>query len=131
MAYNDEPSIKTTLLEGSVKVTHGSKVQLLSPGQQADAQNGSIQLIKDADVEQAVAWKNGLFQYKKTDIETILRQAIRWYGVEVEYRGKITDKFSGQISRSVNLSQLLKILEETGRVKFEIKDKKVIVIPVS
>jgi transmembrane sensor len=129
MAYGDEPSIKTTLLEGSVKVMNGGKVQLLAPGQQTDVKGGSIQLIKDADVEQAVAWKNGLFQYKRSDIETIMRQAIRWYGVEVEYRGKITDKFSGQISRSVNLSQLLKILEETGRVKFEVKDKKVIASP--
>lgn len=131
MAYGDEPAINTTLLEGAVKVTTGTKVQQLSPGQQAEVSDGTMRWIKNADVDQAVAWKNGIFQYKGSNIETILRQAARWYGVEVEYRGKIRDKFSGQIARTVNLSQLLKILEETGSVKFQIIDKKIIVLPVS
>jgi transmembrane sensor len=79
------------------------------------------------NLEEVMAWKNGMFQFKSADLETILRQAARWYDIEVEYRGKIADRFSGQISRNVNISQLLKILELTGRVRFEIEGRKIIV----
>lgn len=129
-AYDDETSLRTTLLEGSVRVSKGEQTTLLQPGQQAAVDEaGQIAIARQVDLEEVMAWKNGLFHFKSADLETILRQAARWYNVEFQYQQKISDRFSGQISRNVNLSQLLKILELTGRVHFEIKGRTIVVKP--
>ena len=130
-SYSDEPSIKTTLLEGSVKVRSGTQEAVLKPGQQAQLQATShkLQTTNHVDVEQVMAWKNGLFVFNRADIETILRQAARWYDVDVEYGGKINETFSGGLPRSENISQLLKIFEATGKVTFTINGKKIMVQP--
>ena len=129
MAYVNEKSINTTLLEGSVKVlqlaTHNS--QLLKPGQQAKV-NGSIQLV-NVDTEEIVAWKNGFFQFNGADIKTVMGQIERWYDVEVDYKGNIpSTHFTGIISRNINVSKVLDMLELTGAVKFEIRGKKISVV---
>ncbi|MCU7547979.1 FecR domain-containing protein [Chitinophagaceae bacterium LB-8] len=127
-AYNNESAMLTTLLEGSVKVSKGTQTRMLKPGQQAAIGRGEQILVEnDVNLDEVIAWKNGLFQFQSADLETILRQASRWYDIEVEYRDKISERFSGQISRNVNISQLLKILELTGKVQFEIEGRKIIV----
>jgi ferric-dicitrate binding protein FerR (iron transport regulator) len=132
MAYPDEPVMKTTLLEGSVKVTDGGSV-MLKPGQQSSvAVTGSgdpsgIQ-VRDVDVEEAVAWKNGFFQFNKASVADVMRQAARWYDMEVVYEGKVQhESFSGTMPRMQHLSQLLKALELTKAVKFGIEGNKIIV----
>jgi transmembrane sensor len=136
MGYNDEGAIKTTLLEGSVKVTPASgsqptarRSQLLSPGQQAiiDNNSSSVRVIRDIDVEETVAWKNGNFLFNNADIKTIMRQIARWYDVEITYEGPITARyFSGEIPRNVPVSQVLKLLE-LSEVRFRLEGKKIIV----
>lgn len=129
-AYSDaaEAVIKTTLLEGSVKIIRGDQSSLLSPGQQALlGEDGEIKLIKNANLEEAVAWKNGYFQFESADLTAVLREAARWYDLEIVFEGKIPkDKFTGRIERSVNLSRLLKWMEWSD-VNFEVEGKKVIV----
>lgn len=128
MAYSDENSINTTLLEGSVKITKDRDQVFLVPGQQAQVKN-DIKVL-NVDVQEAIAWKNGLFQFKEANLETILRQIARWYDVEIEFAGKLPDeKFRAEVSRNVNLSQVLKILEVSG-VNFTLKEgRKIIVKP--
>jgi ferric-dicitrate binding protein FerR (iron transport regulator) len=127
-AYADEPAVKTTLLEGSVKVSSSKQTSILKPGQQAAmATEGNITVVNDADIDAVMAWKNGMFYFNSADIETILRQAARWYDVQFEYQALIKEHFSGQISRNVNLDKLLKILQLTGKVNFEINGKTVTV----
>jgi transmembrane sensor len=130
-AYADEPSLKTTLLEGSVKVTDHANTALLIPGEQAIVKGGNgseIKVLDHTDTDEAVAWKNGLFQFNKASIESIMRQATRWYNVDVSYdKGiKPSKTFTGNISKNSNLSQLLDILSYTG-VRFEIDGQKIIV----
>lgn len=132
MAYPDEPVSTTTLLEGAVKVYKGTTAGVLRPGQQAqivnDGQNNRIQVIKDADVEEATAWKNGFFIFKKASIETVMRQVSRWYDVDIEYRGEpVTTKFYSELPRSSNVSSVFESLAGTGKVHFEIQGKKIIV----
>jgi ferric-dicitrate binding protein FerR (iron transport regulator) len=135
-AYRDEPVIKTTLISGGVRVTElkTRNSKLLKPGQQAlvsltDDQNPEHITIKPADIAEAIGWKNGKFQFGEgTDIATIMRQIARWYDVDVEYKGKITGHIGGSISRNVNASKVLNMLEKTGSVKFKIEGKKVIVM---
>ncbi|MBS1781015.1 MAG: FecR domain-containing protein [Bacteroidetes bacterium] len=130
MAYGDENLIKTTLLEGSVKVTSASNTILLQPGQQANVnKNGSIKLLPNVDTDKAVGWKDGLFKLDQTDIPEIMRQIARWYDVEIVYEGAIPGgSISGDISRNMNLSKVLKVLELSG-VHCRIDNKKIYVAP--
>lgn len=149
-AYSDESAIKTTLLEGKVKVVKGqwSMVNdqstkkdhtiILKPGEQAlipaetekakRSGNNRIQIHK-TDVDDVIAWKNGLFHFENADIKTVMRQLARWYDVEVMYEGASVknDPLFVEISRNTRLSDVLKVLEESGSAKFSIQGKKIIV----
>ena len=128
MAYDDENSMNTTLLEGSVKVTKGAVNKLLAPGQQSVINTAGEISIKDADIEEVMAWKNGWFQFNAYDIKMVRRQISRWYDVEVMYEGKIpTGHFTGLVSRDNDIEQVLKIMQ-SGGVRFKIEGRKVIVL---
>jgi transmembrane sensor len=128
-AYDDEPNIKTTLLEGSVKVNNQVT---LKPGQQAVLHNNTID-VKQVDAEAAIAWKNGLFSFKNTPMAEAMRQLSRWYDVGVEYPGGMPKTaFTGDMHRNVNASQVLDMLS-FFKVNFQIvqgsNGKKIIVKP--
>lgn len=113
MAYNDEAAVKTTLLEGSVKIVKNKLTSVLKPGQQAQlTADGKLSVTDDADINAVMAWKNGQTLFVNEDIKTIMRQVSRWYDIDVEYQGDMpTRLFTGGISRESNLSVLLKVLE--------------------
>lgn len=117
-AYKDEASLKVTLLEGAVKVSKENNTVNLSPGEQAQV-NNDIRIDRQADIEQVMAWKNGLFIFNGTDIYTTMRQLSRWYDVDVKFKENITERFYGDISRGKNISVVLGILETTGSVHFK------------
>ncbi|MFT3702124.1 MAG: DUF4974 domain-containing protein [Agriterribacter sp.] len=130
-AYAEENAVKTTLLEGSVKVLlDNNESAMLQPGEQVGiSKNGKMKVSADVDVDAVMAWKNGYFSFNKTDMATLMREISRWYDVEIEYAGAIPDrKFGGEISRSSNASDVLKIMEES-KVFFKIEGKKIIVLP--
>jgi hypothetical protein len=117
-------------LEGSIQISRNTTSTLLQPGQQARiSKEGKIEIINDADVEEAIAWKEGKFQFNRAEIHTVMRQIARWYDVEVEYGGPVNSHFGGTISRDVNLLQVLNMLHLTGEVNFNIQDKKIVVMP--
>lgn len=126
--YNDEAAIKTTLLEGSVKVTRGNDSVLIAPGQQAIVNRSGGNIIKRAvDVDKETAWKDGLFSFQNEDLKSVMRQVARWYDVKVVYAEKLPDeKFIGEISRASELSDVFKILE-LNNVHFEVSGKTVTV----
>lgn len=130
MAYNDEATAKTTLVEGSVQIEKGNTKTLLKPGQQADVNNSDEKIkVLTADIEQATAWKNGMFLFNGTDIKSIMRQLSRWYDFEVKYENASEHRtFSGMISRQTSLSQVLKMLQMTKDVKFKISGRTITVI---
>ncbi len=129
-AYSDEPGVRTTLVAGKVKVSKGAVVRLLSPGQQAQSHGGDIGLIPHADVEQALAWKNGAFAFRDADLPAVMRQLARWYDIEVEYDGPVpTGSFDGEIGRSLTLKQVLQGLANT-RINYTIiNNHKIIIRP--
>jgi transmembrane sensor len=128
-AYDDNSIVRATLLEGSVKVSNGNKSTVINPNQQAQISNDKVTVINDPDIDQTMAWKNGLFFMAKQDIKSIMEEVQRWYNVEVEFAGTpITGTFSGKISRKEPVSKLLMILELTEGVRFEIVDNKIIVM---
>lgn len=129
MAYEDEASIQTTLMEGSVKVSCNGQSDLLKPGKQASLNRASSQLTTgDADVQQAVAWKNGYFYFDRSDVKTIMRQVSRWYDLDIVYEASVPDmKFSGKIERNLPLSGISHLLE-SGQIHFRIEGKNCIMM---
>lgn len=128
-AYPDEQGVKTSLFEGSVKISEGKINRLLKPGQQAIVRNGKTEMeINRMNKEEVLAWKNGLFIFNGADITTIMNQIARWYDVRVTYDGSDINRssFEGKISRSAPLTDVLKILELSG-VKFTVVGKQIIV----
>jgi hypothetical protein len=117
-AYRDEESIKTTLQSA-----------ILKPGEQAVLTHNSRFMINDnVDIDQVMAWKNGWFEFDNTDIKTIMRQISRWYDVDVRYEAKTANEtYGGRISRNLNLSNILKMLESYG-VHFRLEGKTVVVM---
>lgn len=128
MAYADEKLIKTTLLEGSVKISEGKATKLLVPGEQAQVGLGKIAVTNDVDMEDVVAWKNGYFKFDD-NLETIMAKVAKWYDVDVVYQSKPdpNNVYAGKVSRSKNISSLLKIIEFNGDVHFKIEGRRVIV----
>jgi len=157
-AYTDESNVKTTLLEGSVKVSslqqgsadasslrgraEASRSNLpgrgpsttqgvattLKPGQQSILSNTNRIEIKQVNTAEAIAWKEGNFVFNNEDIETIMRHIARWYNIEVKYEGILpAGEFSGNVSRSKNISQVLQALELTKLVHFKVEGRTVVV----
>ncbi|HEY8954677.1 FecR family protein [Chitinophaga sp.] len=130
MAYKDEKTINTTLLEGAVSLTGANTTTLLKPGEQAQlGQQGNIRVAKKADIRAVMAWKNRLFWFEQDDIHTVMRQLSREYNIEVEIRGNIQRHFTGSIPRDVNVSTVLEVLQKTGGVHFTMNNGKIIVTP--
>ncbi len=132
-AYADEAYVRTTLLEGSVgvrssKEASGMKLRMLSPGQQAAVRpDGSVKVDDRADTEEAIAWKNGRFQFNSADIRSIMRQIARWYDAEVVFEGNPELHFTGQITRRDEVSRVLQMMELTGEVRFRVEGRRIYV----
>jgi ferric-dicitrate binding protein FerR (iron transport regulator) len=132
-AYTDEPMLKVTLAEGSVKV-NDSKV--IKPGQQAQVNypasgiepGWSYRVIENADMEAEMAWQKGMFVFKGTDLEDIMRQVSRWYDADIEYNFRPVLHLNAEISRNTPVSKLLHLLEGPDRVHFKIENKKITVV---
>lgn len=125
-AYPDEQLIKTTLLEGAVKL---NKQVVLKPGEQSSL-TGEKFTVKAVNVNDAVDWKNGEFVFTNESLTSILKKVSRWYDVEIKYVRTPANMptFTGSVSRSENISGVLKMLEETSNVRFSIEGKQVSVI---
>jgi ferric-dicitrate binding protein FerR (iron transport regulator) len=123
-AYADESSVNTTLVEGSVLIASPVSQTNIIPGQMASADgSGQISVENDVDIDEIIAWKEGLFIFNSETIEQIMNQIARWYDVKIEYEGEMPEKtFSGIVSRYSNVSQLLKIMEQAG-IKFSLTEE--------
>jgi ferric-dicitrate binding protein FerR (iron transport regulator) len=131
MAYSDENSVKTTLLEGAVRLTSHAGKMLLKPGQQGSLPHNSDEFqLSVPDIGSVIAWKNGEFRFDNTPVSAIMRQIERWYDLSVGYEGDMKDiVLSGVISRKQDVTQLLDILEATHKIQFRIENERLIVMP--
>jgi len=129
-AYPENKEVKTTLAEGSVLVSKGKDSKQLSPGEQAGWNRDNRRFsVSKVNVREMLAWKNDLFYFDNTNIKSIMQQLARWYNVQVRYNMKEVDKknFSGVMSRYTDIKEILKRMELTGTIHFEVEGKKVIV----
>lgn len=126
MSYVDDAVEKTTLFEGAVKIAASGNTKMLEPGEQAQVGGNKINISINADLEEAIAWKNGYFKFNG-GLEDIMNKISRWYDVEIVYINKPdpADTFEGEISRSKDLKEILRIMEYTGKVHFTIKERRI------
>jgi ferric-dicitrate binding protein FerR (iron transport regulator) len=124
-AYVDEPTVKTTLIEGRVQVNGTNNIQqILRPGEQATISTQGVINVKTVDTELTTAWKNQQFIFDSEPIEVVMRMIERRYDVRVVYKGERTDeRFGGGFPAFDQVSKVLKALESTGKVRFEIHGK--------
>ena len=129
-AYAKEENVLTTLVEGRVNVEAGGKQVELSPGQQADFSRGNDRLtVTKVDVEQYVSWKDGRLVFDNKPLEFILEELGRWYSFDVFYTNKELKgiPYSLNIKKHEDIAHVLKFIERTGKVKFEINKNTIIV----
>ena len=128
-AYVDERSVKTTLLEGSVRVSSEISNSILRPGQQAELNRFNRITVNEVDTEEAVAWKDGYFMFNNEELASIMLKFSRWYNVEIEFQNEALKKepFGGRMNRFDHISAALRILEMTGKVHFNIDGRKIVV----
>jgi transmembrane sensor len=126
MAYEDEASITTSLLQGAVRVEQGGASDLLKPGQGVSLNRLSGEMkIAPADTDQVVAWKNGLFLFEGVTIDRVMRQLARWYDIEVVYDGQMSKHYSGGFSRNASLEEVLRVLQLGVKGRFVLEGKTV------
>lgn len=128
-SYEDEPQIRTTLLEGSVLVK-GSTEILLKPGEQSRTGHDVEDFrVTSVDVQNEVAWKNNIFFFENVSIKNCMRQISRWYDVAIVYQDDLGDKkVWGSVPRFSELSKVLEILELTGNIHFNVEGRRIIVM---
>lgn len=114
MAYGDEPAAKATLVKGSIRLTSGSQKTLLQPGREGTIKATGI-TVNEVDVDQVVAWKNGMISFADAPLDVVMRQIARWYDVDISFSGALpTKRFFGLLEKNVPLSVILEYLEEQG-----------------
>jgi len=127
--YADQPATLTTLLTGKVKIERNGTLKYLNPGQQAQNTLQSLKIIDDVDVSDVTAWKDGYFVFSDK-LENIMADIAKWYDVKVIYENSpdLSVELQGRISRQKELREVLGLLEKySGGVKFQVKDKTIIV----
>ncbi len=133
-AYKDEPEMKTTLLEGSVKVKRGIPSKIIKPGEQAQIINTNfgndpVIQVSTVNIEEVIAWKNGLFYFSNSNIKAVMSQISRWYDVGVIYEESLPQrKFEGEIQRNLKLSQVLDLLR-MNQINFDFDGTNITVKP--
>ena len=140
-AYTDEGNIKTTLIEGSAKVStrhptsqgaggassvSRTREVTLTPGNQSVLQ-GEVLRVGEVDPSDAISWKNGLFRFQNANIQTVMRQLARWYDVEIVYEGiPPNSTINGEVYKNMSAAKVLQVLKNL-KVNFRIEGRKIIV----
>ena len=128
-AYSDEININTTLVEGSVRVTSANSSMQLQPGQCARLdRKGKMKMIRNVNIEQAIGWKEGVFNFQYEKLESVMRQIARWYDVNIIYEKGVPDiELYGKMGRDLQLSQVLQVLTDM-EVKYKIENERQLII---
>jgi ferric-dicitrate binding protein FerR (iron transport regulator) len=129
-SYDDEPSIRTSLVQGSVRVVRGSSRLVLKDGEQAaTTDHAGLAIVPGADIAKAIAWKNGSFSFDNDNIQTVMRQLAKWYDIDIRYQGEPTHKiFGGTMRRTLSLQQVLSALSRYD-VRFQLQGRTLVVLP--
>src|SRR5690606_27200454 len=126
-AYQDEPYVRTSLIEGSVKVKGVAQEHVLKPGFELSTTKKGDDKVGKADIEAIMAWKEGVFQFDRVELGVLMRQLARWYDVDVVYQGAYAeDEFVGKIKRNEDIQKVLNVLRY-GNLNISLEGRKLMV----
>lgn len=126
-AYEEEPLSRTTLVQGSVKVTGQSNTQILKPGYEMVSRENGKDKVALADMSSVLAWREGVFHFERIGLDVLMRQLARWYDVELVYVGELPkDEFAGRIKRNEHINKVLEVLQD-GNIDVVLEGRKLIV----
>jgi transmembrane sensor len=130
-AYDDEGDMKTTLLEGAVRLSPVARPKaavVLKPGQQVQLSGAQINVVDDVDLDRVVAWKDGLFNFEDLPLAEVMKQLERWYDIDVVYEGNVPDvEFYGELSRTNTLAGILEALKD-AEIRFRMEGRKLVIV---
>ena len=136
-AYADEDQIKTTLVEGKVSVElkaeedAPSKSLILEPDQQAIFDRSKSEIFEvDVIASQYTSWMRGKLEFNNESLEQVMKRLARWYDFEYDFENPEARNFhfSARLDKAENISTIIEMLEMTTDVKFELRDKKIVVL---
>lgn len=121
-------NIKTSLAEGSVEVMNDIQSVVIVPGQSVEWNNGNLN-VRTTNLERDLAWKNNVFYFKNDNIVNIANQLKRWYDVDISLSTDVSlsNTYSGEIGRDVNLSEVLTMLDFVSDLKFTLNTNKLLI----
>lgn len=130
-AYPENEAVQTSLLEGRVAVIAGGKHVQLLPGQMSlwKQSQGGLKVNPIQDIENLLAWKDGMFCFDNNNIAEIMQVLARWYDIEFSFeKGDYSNcVFVGMIPKKKSIQEVLNILSASQQLEFKIKGRKVIV----
>lgn len=134
--YDNEPADLITLVYGSVEVSVGKNNKSdnsyrLSPGEQVILDSeGAVSVVK-VDIQEHIGWRENMFYFNDTRLESIANSLMRWYGVEIKFEDETLKNttFYAIISRKANISSILNLMRMTGTIDYEMTDNEVIIKP--
>jgi len=132
-SYPDQQYTLTTLVEGRVEVSLGTdpkQKMILKPNEQSILENNNNQITKrTVDVFQYIAWKDGRFVFHDRNLEEIMNTLSKWYDVQVTFNREDLKnvRFTGNLQRYADFSDILKKIERTNEVNFEVNNKTIII----
>jgi len=129
-AYNPR-HISTTLVTGLVQASYQGRVLRLHPGKKVtlNTDNNEFRTM-DADLESAMAWKDGYFYFKDEALAKILQDVALWYNLKVTVEGTLPNgRYSGSVDRNSKLSGVLSMIKAVSGAEFVLKEKNLIVKP--
>jgi transmembrane sensor len=124
-AYDDEPNVDMTLVQGSARVTAGANSIIIKPGEQASYTDHLK--ISNINVQEVIAWKNGYFKFQDKSLEDIMKVISRWYNIEYVFKDQYlrNETYGAMSTRFENINTILNIIEQTGNAKFSINGNKI------
>lgn len=129
-AYKDETNVFTTLVEGKVNVTMANRKERLTPNQQLNLNIiTNVSVLKSVDVYDEIAWKEGVFSFKRKSLEDIMIVLSRWYDLDVKFANPELKKsgFNGIVGKDQKIEDILETIKSYGVIKdYKIINKTVI-----
>ena len=129
-AYDDRESVKTTLVEGSVDVQAGGEKVRLIPHEQLQYHKNTAEMeVREVNVREIIAWKNGWFVFDNTTLGEIVKTLQRWYNIEVEFiRPELEHlRFTGDLSRYDSFDAVIRMFEDTKKLNMSVISNRLIV----
>lgn len=129
-AYKDDGYIKTSLVNGRLQVADPRQPlpARIHPGEEyLQYPDGVNRRSTPADIQAAIAWKDGKFNFSETPLQDVMRQIGRWYDADIVFRDQPEMKVNMEVSRKDPLTEVLKSIQTIGPVHFAIEGKKIIV----